>query len=182
MTIVSERTAANQRNALKSTGPRTLEGKSRSRRNALKHGLTARDMLLTGEDPAKFGKLRQEMFSYLAPEGALEVHLVERVISLLWRGQRIPAFEVALLEAAREEEAEPGHVSFVDLPASTRRKAELGRVLKGLLGEDLIGKLNRYGVSLQKQLSSTLKELRDLQATRLDASKLIEPPNTIEHS
>lgn len=35
------RIRANRRNALKGTGPRTLAGKTRSRRNALRHGLAA---------------------------------------------------------------------------------------------------------------------------------------------
>ncbi|MFI5381076.1 MAG: hypothetical protein ACHRHE_17400, partial [Tepidisphaerales bacterium] len=45
------RTAANRRNALKSTGPRTPEGKAKSALNALKHGLTAQSPLLPTEDP-----------------------------------------------------------------------------------------------------------------------------------
>ncbi len=43
---------ANQRNALKSTGPRTPEGKAAIRRNALKHGLLSQEVLLPGEDEA----------------------------------------------------------------------------------------------------------------------------------
>jgi hypothetical protein len=42
--------AANRRNAHKSTGPRTEEGKNRSRCNAFRHGLTAQVTLMT--DPA----------------------------------------------------------------------------------------------------------------------------------
>ena len=47
---------ANRKNAKKSTGPRTEEGKSRSAKNALKHGLLARDIVLPGEDPADFDR------------------------------------------------------------------------------------------------------------------------------
>ena len=36
----SEKQAANRRNANRSTGPRTARGKARSKRNALKHGLS----------------------------------------------------------------------------------------------------------------------------------------------
>jgi len=46
--------AANRRNAQRSTGPRSAEGKSRARLNALKHGATAQIHVLPGEDPALF--------------------------------------------------------------------------------------------------------------------------------
>ena len=45
---------ANGNNAKKSTGPRTKQGKARVAKNALKHGLLARDTVLPGEDPADF--------------------------------------------------------------------------------------------------------------------------------
>jgi hypothetical protein len=47
-------TEANRRNALKSTGPRTLEGKRASRRNALRHGFTAQTVIEPLEDPAEY--------------------------------------------------------------------------------------------------------------------------------
>ena len=42
--------AANRANALKSTGPRSDEGKERSRANAYKHGLTGAGVVLSSED------------------------------------------------------------------------------------------------------------------------------------
>jgi len=48
------RVSANRRNATKSTGPRTLEGKAIVAQNAIKHGLLARQDLITGEDPQEF--------------------------------------------------------------------------------------------------------------------------------
>ena len=47
---------ANRNNAKKSTGPRTEEGKAVVAKNALKHGLLARDTVLPGEDPANFDR------------------------------------------------------------------------------------------------------------------------------
>jgi hypothetical protein len=89
---------ANQCNALMSTGPRSLAGKARSRQNALKHGLTASQTMLPGEDPAEFADLRESMFNSLKPLTDLEYQLVERIASLVWRLRRVQAFEVALMQ------------------------------------------------------------------------------------
>ena len=53
-TLTSKRAEASRHNALKSTGPRTPEGKKRSKFNALKHGLSAKTLVLPGEDPLAF--------------------------------------------------------------------------------------------------------------------------------
>ena len=45
---------ANRRNAQKSKGPTSDEGKARSRYNALKHGMTAKTVLLPGDDHQEF--------------------------------------------------------------------------------------------------------------------------------
>ena len=48
------RIAANRRNALKSTGPTTLEGKAISSLNAVKTALTGRTVLLPSDDDAEY--------------------------------------------------------------------------------------------------------------------------------
>ena len=63
---------ANRDNARKSTGPRSQEGKARSRRNSRKHGLTA-TMLVTGyEDAVRFEELRDELMNQHDPQFPLE--------------------------------------------------------------------------------------------------------------
>ena len=58
---------ANKQNAKHSTGPRTTEGKLRSSRNAVKHGLRAEDPLIPGEDPDAFEEHACEIFGDLKP-------------------------------------------------------------------------------------------------------------------
>ena len=49
--VVSEKQRrANRQNAKKSTGPKTADGKARASRNALKHGLLAKDVVITGTE------------------------------------------------------------------------------------------------------------------------------------
>ena len=86
---------ANKANALKSTGPRTDNGKSKSRHNALKHGLTASEIVIPGEDPEIYLEFRERLLSELLPQRALEEDLADRIVTTLWRLRRIPRLENA---------------------------------------------------------------------------------------
>jgi hypothetical protein len=59
--------AANKRNAQKSTGPTTEVGRANSSRNALKHGLTAEQVTIEGEDPKQFEAFRDDILECLCP-------------------------------------------------------------------------------------------------------------------
>jgi len=72
---------ANRRNALKSTGPKTPEGKAAVRLNALKHGLLSQNILLPGEDEEALKELDEHLRNELQPVGELENLLVDRIIS-----------------------------------------------------------------------------------------------------
>ncbi len=73
----SKQVQANRRNALKSTGPKTAEGKATVRLNAMKHGLLSQEVLLPGEDEAAFAELGERLRAELQPVGELESMLVE---------------------------------------------------------------------------------------------------------
>jgi len=98
---LSKRAAANRRNAQMSTGPRTEEGKSRSRRNALKHGILSSALLITegegAEDRAEFDELLGGLHRDLAPVGTLEEMLVEKIAVCWWRQKRALRCEVGLV-------------------------------------------------------------------------------------
>jgi len=84
---------ANRRNALRSTGPTTDKGKTASSRNAIKHGLLAREVVITagdGEENAKdFHVLLRQLWTNLQPIGTIEELLVERVAICWWRLARV---------------------------------------------------------------------------------------------
>ena len=63
---------ANRRNAKRSTGPKTAEGKRRCSQNAISHGLLSRETLLDGEDPEVFAAVWDQLLGELQPEGELE--------------------------------------------------------------------------------------------------------------
>jgi hypothetical protein len=84
---------ANRRNALKSTGPKSDEGKAQSRMNALRHGLTAAQAVLPHENEDDYEKLREGMLESYAPADSAELAVVEELVNAYWRLQRLHRVE-----------------------------------------------------------------------------------------
>ena len=91
MTTTTAKVEANRLNAKKSTGPRTIEGKNRSRYNALKHGMSARTPVLPGEDPVEFQERLAGFLHDLRPQNTIERFLVERAALVTWQLERANA-------------------------------------------------------------------------------------------
>ena len=94
---------ANRRNAQKSTGPRTPEGKAISRRNALKTGIDAQAILILGEDKADLEALTADYYQRFAPATPETRCLVDIVIRAEWQLRRLSAVEAELWEHQIEQ-------------------------------------------------------------------------------
>ena len=97
MTCSPEKLAANRANALKSSGPRTDEGKAISRTNSLKHGLTGHGVVLPGEDAAAIDRRFESYVSELNPRGEHGRDLARRAAFLMTRLDRFARHETAVL-------------------------------------------------------------------------------------
>src|SRR5947209_15171805 len=91
------RIEANRGNAQKSTGPKTPEGKAKSRLNGLVHGLRARTLVLPGEDEQEYNRRGEDLARELRPQSALEATLVETLAASSWRVERCRKAERAVL-------------------------------------------------------------------------------------
>ena len=89
---------ANRRNACKSTGPITAEGKRRSRCNAVRHGLTAETVIGALEDAEDYKAFEAAIIAGYDAQSAVERELVLRLASLLWRLRRAATMETGLFE------------------------------------------------------------------------------------
>ena len=89
---------ANRRNALKSTGPKSEEGKQASRCNALRHGLTAETVIGSLEDAEDYKAFEAAITADYDPVSAVERELVLRLASILWRLRRATTMETGLFE------------------------------------------------------------------------------------
>ncbi len=79
---------ANRRNSEKSRGPTSAGGKARSRYNALKHGMTAKTVLLPGDDPQEFAGRLRYLQDDLQARNSLEAVVIERLAGDLWKSDR----------------------------------------------------------------------------------------------
>ncbi len=135
------RAAANAANAQLSTGPKTDAGKARSSRNALKHGLTSRDLIVREDEQEDFETLKQELLDQLAPQGAIEMFTFNHLLHAAWN-----------MERARRLEAD----LFIN-------------GLDPLLDESAaktLDRIHRYAAQSERSYYRHLKELRILQTNR----------------
>jgi hypothetical protein len=95
--------AANRANARKSTGPRSAEGKSASRFNALKHGIDAAAIVIPGEDPADYDSLAADYHRDFRPQSPSELFHVEAMLRADWQTRRLQRVEADLYRTVLAE-------------------------------------------------------------------------------
>ena len=148
-----------------STGPRTAKGKARSARNALKHGLTAGEVLLPTEEAGVFNAFSEGLRASLAPVGELESMLVERIVVSAWRWRRVVRLErvhqVFQIENTTDEiERFGGAGSYSGLSEEGVEGLEAEKRITALVN------LSRYEGAIERSLYRALHELERLQAAR----------------
>ncbi|HEX3748045.1 MAG TPA: hypothetical protein VHW09_29140 [Bryobacteraceae bacterium] len=88
--------AANRRNATKSTGPRTPQGKARSSRNALKSGIDSHAQIIHNETPADLERLKSEYHGRFLPNTPEQRMLVDTLVDCEWLLRRFRRVEAEL--------------------------------------------------------------------------------------
>jgi hypothetical protein len=88
-------TAANRCNAKRSTGPKTPEGKFRSSKNAEKHGIYSKEIVIDGESQEEWNAFLRDTVRYYNPCGPNETSLAEQIADLTWRQRRVARYESA---------------------------------------------------------------------------------------
>ena len=138
---------ANRQNALKSTGPRTEEGKAVSRFNALKTGIHAKSMVIRGEDAAELEKLAADYHTRFQPADPVERFLVDSMVNAEWQLRRFRKVEAGLWEFTLSgQESGLGESYGENLQVFTR--------------------LHRRIEAIERSYHRSLRELRRLQKER----------------
>lgn len=170
---------ANRRNARKSTGPRSSKGKTAISQNAIKHGLMARQAIISSENRTEFCLFRDWMLDELAPAGPMESMLAERIVSLSWRLKRAGHIQKLTIDAMNEDNA---NSPFTKLNQSLLLKKQnqsktktstsatdlaLGRLaIKDFSNARVLDRLLMYERRIEHSLYKTILELQRLQLMR----------------
>ena len=152
--------AANQSNALLSTGPKSEEGKKRSSLNALRHGLAGNVVVMPYEDLNVYRDFTKKITTSLIPVGDLETHLAQSYADDLWRYQRATALEHNLFAVAHGENA--GEIDTED----PQIHAALTQALSFRENHKAFGTLSTYMQRIQRNAEKTFQQLQRLQAAR----------------
>ena len=153
---------ANRRNAQKSTGPTTPEGRAAVRHNALKHGLTSEVLIPMDEQRPEFDRLCDAFEAEFQPIGPTEESLLENLVAAKWR-----------LGRARKEETGFFVKHAIELEHDSQQYRELAANARLAMivdldsaGPNTLAKISRYEARLERSFYKALSELRRVQSQR----------------
>lgn len=134
------RALASRANGRKGGGPRTERGKAVSSGNSLRHGLTARQVVVLGEKAEDFAAFHADLQAALRPMDAMEEQIAERIAFCAWRLRRAARAEAGITNAAAHEwhRRNPG------------KSAHAGIAFVNSVGEMLM--LSRYERTLERAM------------------------------
>ncbi|MBK5292743.1 MAG: hypothetical protein JJE04_13830 [Acidobacteriia bacterium] len=132
---------ANRANALLSTGPRSLEGKAASSKNARTHGLTTKDLVILPDEQDEFLDFQISLTGQIKPNGQLELTAFDNLLHAAWNMRRTRRLEAQLAASGADPLADSNLAPQCDRYA-------------------------RYFARAEKSYYRALRELRTLQADR----------------
>ncbi len=157
---------ANRRNARRSTGPRTVKGKSISKLNALRTGICAETEVLPDEDPAELAALAAEYEDFYKPSSPAERCCVAALVSADW-----------LLRRFRRIEADLWDYESLDYNGERRRTG-----LTYLRCKEPLSRLQRRIDSVDRSFHRVLQRLDKLRSVSATPCAATEPPPSVQPS
>ena len=176
----SAKVAANRKNALKSTGPTTPQGKRRVAQNALRHGFFSQCLLVKHpdgkEDEGEYAAFYAPLRKHYEPMDWLEELWVEKIAVWSWRLRRLIRCESGQISKALADHGyeiqQSKAADSENLGIAPPSNPEIDAMTDHLLlpsNEDL-ERLLRYEAMISRQLNHAIAELERLQARRLHGS------------
>ena len=152
-------------------GPVTPEGRARSSRNSLRHGLTAQAVVLDTESQDEFNTLLNGFLTRFHPSGPVEQELVEAMAASRWRLRRLYSVESRLFNQEILLRSDDFDREFTETD-DTDRLADAFKSLAN--GGPSLALLIRYETALNRAFDRAFKQLTQLQS----ASRPTPPSHT----
>ena len=152
-------------NGAKSHGPATPEGRAISSRNSLRHGLTAKAVVLPGESQEEFQALLDAYIDQFQPATGVESELVQAMAIARWRLNRIVGVETNMFsnDMVRMQDYIPSKLTNrKDMQEDDR----LAWSFKSLAEGNSLAMLLRYEATLTRTYDRAFKQLDHLQRAR----------------
>jgi hypothetical protein len=169
--------AANRANAQLSSGPKSEIGKRRSSLNARRHNLTGQVTAMTEEDRIAHNAFSEALIKSMAPEGALELQLAQRIATDSWRLNRSSAIEDNIFALGFTDHAGDIDADHPELHAALTAARTFTREARSIelltLYEQRINRSLQKNLALLQQLQVTRKAER--KAEMEQARKLVQP-------
>jgi hypothetical protein len=147
------------------TSGRTQEGKARSSMNALRHGLTARVVVLPSEDMDAYQAFSKEIVDSLDAQTPVERQFAQTVADNQWRINRIRSIEDGMLGMGHFEAA-----GNFDCPTAEIHSARTAaRAFRN--DSKTFVNLSIYEQRLHRSMKESLWQLKDLQTERREKNK-----------
>ena len=163
---------AARRNGAKSHGPKTPEGKAISSMNALRHGMTAKAVLLTNENPEAYCKLAAAYYEKFQPADDVERDLVDEMVVAKWRQRRDWSNEAALFDLEMDRQTKEIEARYDKIDHACR----YAMAFRSLADESkAIQLFTRYETSHRRSYYKALSTLLQLRA-ELKPTPDLEPP------
>jgi hypothetical protein len=154
---------AAQNNGAKSRGPVTPEGRATAAKNAVRHSMCSKALVLTMEEEASFAEHQKNYFDQFQPEGEIEFGLVTDMVVAKWRQWRLWTIETALYDLQMDKQMKMIDDSFSSIDNATR----CAIAFQTLADESkALALLLRYETSMRRMHERCLATLLQLQKIR----------------
>ena len=164
---------AARRNGAKSHGPKTPEGKAISSANSLRHGMTAKAILLTNENPEAYTKLAAAYYEKFEPADDVECDLVDQMVIAKWHLRRDWSNEAALFDLEMDHQTKKIDAQYQKIDHACR----YALAFRALADESKsIQLLTRYEAAHERSFYRALTTLLKLRVEPKPSPDALQPP------
>jgi hypothetical protein len=152
-------------NGAKSRGAVTPEGRAKSSMNAVRHGMTAKTLILCNENQDQFLEIMNAYIEYWQPSNQVEVDLIMEMVGARWRLRRTWRYETALLDLEMDDQAPEFEKRFHTYDEEMRGGLAFASLVDKSKG---LSTALRFDIHLSRTFRKAIDELRLMRKVEVE--------------